>query len=298
MTDVTEAGKTGFAPPPPQVPDALRMAADFTEPPTQVEPPKPESAPPPAKFSREIPRGDGSGVERFEAATYEELVDKIANSKAEANKFIGELKGELKSKKVIEPERDVKPAYEIKEPSAADVLALKEGFEADPAAAFKKAFELYTGQTPEQYQQERGQYLSEKQRKEAEVSFVTSHKKDFYNCPENAQKISEFLSKEQLPVTKKNLEYAYQNLADDFVKQVSAPAVADPTLPPPPPVPTVREIPPPPVTIPARFGDRPMDQPGDGGVNAAEMAQIATLPPDQMKARIEQLFRKQRGLAG
>jgi hypothetical protein len=294
MTDITEAGKTGLtAPPPPQVPDAFRMAAEFAEPTVKVEtqnPPTPET-PPPSKFVREIDLKDGSGVQKFEADSWEGLVDKLATAQENATKKIRELS----ARKPIEPEREVKPAYEIKEPSAADMLALKEGFEADPAAAFKKAFELYTGQTPEQYQQERGQYLSEKQRKEAENAFLAAHKKDFVNNPENAQKIGEFLTKEQLPVTKKNLEYAFQNLQDDFVKPVQAPAV---NLPPPPPVPTVRDIPPPPVTIPARFGDRPMDQNEPGGVNAAEMAQIAQLPPEQMKARIEKLFRKQRGLAG
>ncbi len=298
MTDITEAGKTGLtAPPPPQVPDALRMAAEFSEPTVQAAPQTPPTqpeTPPPSKFVREIDLKDGSGVQKFEADSWEGLVDKLATAQENATKKIRELS----ARKPIEPEREVKPAYEIKEPSAADMLALKEGFEADPAAAFKKAFELYTGQTPEQYQQERGQYLSEKQRKEAENSFVAAHKKDFYNCPENAQKIGEFLTKEQLPVTKKNLEYAYQNLEADFVRQqVSAPVV-NPALPPPPPLPRVQDIPPPPVTIPARFGDRPMDQPDAGGVNAAEMAQIAQLPPEQMKARIEQLFRKQRGLAG
>jgi hypothetical protein len=293
MTDITEAGETGLTAPPPQVPDALRMAAEFAEPPAQAviqTPPTPETTPP-SKFVREIDLKDGSGVQKFEADSWEGLVDKLATAQENATKKIRELS----ARKPIEPEREVKPAYEIKEPSTADMLALKEGFEADPAAAFKKAFELYTGQTPEQYQQERGQYLSEKQRKEAENAFLAAHKKDFVNNPENAQKIGEFLTKEQLPVTKKNLEYAFQNLQDDFVKPVQAPAV---NLPPPPPVPNVRDIPPPPVTIPARFGDRPMDQNEPGGVNAAEMAQIAQLPPEQMKARIEQLFRKQRGLAG
>ena len=283
MTDVIDAGKAGFAPPPPTVPDALRMAAEFTEPPkppTQVDPPAP------AKVFREIDLKDGSGVQRFEAATYEELADKMA----EAHKHATVKIRELSQRKPIEPERDVKPAFELKPPSEADMLALKEGFDADPAAAVKKAFQLFTGQTPEEYQTERAQFAADQQRKQAEVAFLKTHK-DFNNCPENAAKISEFLSKEQLPVTKRNLEYAYQNLEASFVKTVQA----GPVDLPPPPVPTVRDIPPPPVTIPARFGDRPMDTTGIEGVDAAEFAKIATLPAAEMKARIEQLFRKQRG---
>src|SRR6266705_5063177 len=139
MTDITEAGKTGItAPPPPQVPDALRMAAEFAEPPAQAVTPTPPTpaTPPPSKFVREIDLKDGSGVQKFEADSWEGLVDKLATAQENATKKIRELS----ARKPIEPEREVKPVYEIKEPSAADMLALKEGFEADPAAAFKKAF--------------------------------------------------------------------------------------------------------------------------------------------------------------
>lgn len=294
MTDITEAGKTGLSAPP-TVPDALRMGAEFAESPATAEPQKPpiESATPSAKVFREIDLKDGSGVQRFEAETYEALVDKLAQAQENATKKIRELS----ARKPIEPEREVKPAFEVKPPTEAEILALKEGFDADPVTAWKKMFQTFTGESPEEYQQRRASMEADTQRKSAETAFVNAHKKDFYNCPENAAKIGEFLTKEQLPVTKKNLEYAYQNLQESFVTQVSAPPLVA-ALPPPPPVPTVRDIPPPPVTIPARFGDRPMDPSGDGGVNAAEMAQIATLPPEQMKARIEQLFRKQRGQAG
>jgi hypothetical protein len=285
MTDVIDAGKAGFAPPPPTVPDALRMATEFADaPPAAIQ--TPPTTPPPAKVFREIDLKDGSGVQRFEADTYEALVDKLATAQENATKKIRELT----QRKPIEPEREVKPAFELKPPSEADMIALKEGFDSDPAAAVKKAFQLFTGQTPEEYQTERAQFAADQQRKQAEVAFLKSHK-DFNNCPENASKISEFLSKEQLPVTKRNLEYAYQNLEESFVKTVQAQPV---TLPP-PPMPTVRDIPPPPVSIPARFGDRPMDTTGIEGVDAAEFAKIATLPAAEMKARIEQLFRKQRG---
>lgn len=296
MSDVTDAGKPGFAaPPPPTVPDALRMGADFAVPPAP--PAQPDSTatpqPPPTKFVREIDLKDGSGVQHFEAETWEGLVDKLATAQENATRKIKELS----QRKPVEPEREVKPIYEVKQPSESDLMALKEGFNSDPAAAFKKAFEVFTGQSPEAYQQERAQYLADQKRKQDEVAFLNSHKKDFYNCPENAQKITAFLGKENLQVTKRNLEYAYQNLADDFVKQqISAPVVT-PELPPPPSKPNVREIPPPPVSIPARFGERPMEAADAGGVNAAEFAKIASLPPDQMKARIEQLFREQRGSA-
>jgi hypothetical protein len=288
MSETTESGNPGFAsPPPPVVPDALRMGADFAVAPAPQQA-IPTSQQPPSespKVYREIDLKDGSGVQRFEAATYEELVDKLATAQENATRKIRELS----QRKPVEPEREVKPAFEVKQPSPADMLALKEGFDADPATAIKKAFEMFTGQTPEEYQSERAAYLTDRQRKDAEVKFLASHK-DFYNCPENAQKISELLSKENLQVTKRNLEWAYQNLQDDFVKPNQVPVKVEANLPP-PPEPKAREIPPPPVTIPARFGERPMESADLGGVNAAEFAEIAKLPPDQMKARIETLFR-------
>ena len=91
------------------------------------------ATPPPSKFVREIDLKDGSGVQKFEAESWEGLVDKLATAQENATKKIRELS----ARKPIEPEREVKPVYEIKEPSAADMLALKEGFEADPVAAWK-----------------------------------------------------------------------------------------------------------------------------------------------------------------
>src|SRR5262249_49336249 len=105
----------------------------------------------------------------------------------------------------------------------------------------------------------------------------------------NARKIYGFLEKEGLPVTKKNLEYAFQELNSEFVR----PAVLPP--PPVPPVtPSVREVPPPPVAIPANFGER-VEVPANGGMDAAEMQRSATLPPAEMKSRIEAMFRRQMG---
>lgn len=293
MAELTEAGTTGLTAP---TPTQSMMAKDFPDPPVPpspaAEPPVAPSAPaPPQKFTRDIDLKDGSGVQHFEAETWEGLVDKLATAQEHATRKIRELSQRPK----IEPEREVAAPKGPKELSAAELVALKES--GDPVAIFNKLFEARMGRTPEQVSAELNEFDSTKQRQEAERSFVAKHKDDFYNCPENAQKISAFLNKENLPVTKRNLEYAFQEIGDGFTKKAE-PVTAN--LPPPPPAPgqpVTREIPPPPVTIPANFGERVEVRTDAGGVDAAEYAKIAAMPPDQMKARIEQLFRSQRGQA-
>lgn len=293
MPELTEAGATGITA---QTPTQSMMAKDFPDPP----PPPPaavEAVPPaqppaaPQKFARDIDLKDGSGVQHFEAETWEGLVDKLATAQENATRKIRELSQRPK----VEPEREVPSPRTPKELSPAEIIALKEA--ADPVAVFEKIFEAKIGMKPDQLLAQMTEFELSKQRQEAERSFVAKHKDDFYNCPENAGKISALLAKENLPVTKRNLEYAYQELANDFVKKEAA---VSPNLPPPPVPPgqpIVRDIPPPPVTIPANFGERVENRTDAGGVDAAEYATIASLPPDQMKARIEQLFRKQRGSA-
>lgn len=293
MPELTESGATGITA---QTPTQSMMAKDFPDPP----PPPPaavEAVPPaqtpaaPQKFARDIDLKDGSGVQHFEAETWEGLVDKLATAQENATRKIRELSQRPK----VEPEREVPAPRAPKELSAAELIALKES--GDPTAIFNKLFEAKMGRSPEQVAAELDEFTQTKQRQEAERSFVAKHKDDFYNCPENAGKISALLAKENLPVTKRNLEYAYQELANDFVKKEAA---VSPNLPPPPVPPgqpIVRDIPPPPVTIPANFGERVENRTDAGGVDAAEYAKIASLPPEQMKARIEQLFRSQRGSA-
>lgn len=293
MPDLTEAGNVGIVAPP--QPATSMMSRDFPEPPPPPAPevPPPATPPPPttSKFVREIPGVNGV-VEKFEADSYEALVDKIANAKEHANRKIAELSTRPK----IEPEREAPQTRQPKPFTDAELLALKEGLTADPVAAFNKLFEAQIGASPEVVRTKLDELDAQKRRTEAEQAFLSKHKDDFYNCPENAQKINALFQKEGLPVTKKNLEWAYQELQESFVKPGSAASVALPP-PPVPPGPVTREIPPPPVTIPANFGERVVPVTAEGGVDAAEMAKIAALPPEQMKARIEQIYRSQRGSA-
>lgn len=294
MADLTEAGTVGLTAP---TETTSMMAGDFPAPPPAppaVEAPAAVVAPPvPQKFSRDIDLKDGSGVQHFEAESWEGLVDKLATAQENATRKIKELS----TRPRIEPERDVPQPRTPKPLSEAEIIALREASAADPVATFNKLFEAQIGESPEQVRAKLTELDSQKRRVEVELDFIAKHKDDFFNCPENAQKINALFAKEQLQVTKKNLEWAFQELNESFVKPPGATPQAVLPPPPAPPTPTVREIPPPPVTIPANFGERVVPVTEAGGVDAAEMAKIATLPPEQMKARIESLFRQQRGLA-
>ncbi len=261
--------------------EVLQMEKDFPPPPPPpVETPKVET--PPDK--KEVVMDLGNG-EVFKGETWEEVAKKLGEGKKHATDKIKELT----QRKPVEPEKELK--YEALQPkplSEADVLAIKEGFNADPLAAFRKMFAAETGITPEEDRAQENARREQQARLEAERAFVNAHKDDFVPNAENSQKIYSILQKEGLPVTKRNLEWALQQAGEVVKPQPVS------ELPPPPPKPTVREIPPPPVSISANFGERVETGPGDGGVDAAEMAKIATLPPAEMKTRIEELFRRGR----
>ena len=145
MADLTEAGTVGLTAP---VPTTSMMAGDFPPPPPAppaVDPPAPVVTPPvPQKFTRDIDLKDGSGVQHFEAESWEGLVDKLATAQENATRKIRELSTRPK----IEPERDVPQSRTPKPLSEAEILAVKEGLTADPVATFNKLFEAQIGESP------------------------------------------------------------------------------------------------------------------------------------------------------
>ena len=82
--------------------------------PAKVDPPAATTTEPPApkRFRREIDLGDGSGIQRFEGATLDELVDNLAEAQRNATKKIREQAAQIKAK-----EQPAKP------PSAEERLA-------------------------------------------------------------------------------------------------------------------------------------------------------------------------------
>lgn len=268
-------------------PDKLRMASEFDVPAQVEEPPKAPETPAP-KFVREIDLKDGSGVQRFEAESWEGLVDKLAQAQEHATRKIRELGRDTRRR---EPEKQSSDWSELKPQvlKAEDVLQL----EKNPHELFRRMYQAEFGLTPEEARQRENQRRQQEAEISAQNEFVQKHR-DYNPTPQNAEKMMRFLASQNLPVSRRNLDYAFEELRNEMTSQ------------PPPPPPARREeasaepparpqpnISSPPAFLRPSLGGRAEAEPG-GGNDAAEIARIAQLPPAEMKARIEQIFRQSR----
>lgn len=90
------------------------VAPPVTQTTTEVTPPATEDTKP-KRFRREIDLGDGSGVQKFEGATLDELVEKLVEAQRHATRKIREQETRLKANE--------KPAAPLKPVSAEERLA-------------------------------------------------------------------------------------------------------------------------------------------------------------------------------
>lgn len=272
--------------------DKLRITEEF-EVAAAAEPAREEKSAEPQEFVREVDLGDGSGKQRFVGKTYEELLDKFVQAQVNATRKIQELSRERKG--VRQPEQRSSDWEEVKP----QPVQLKPN-EAEQMDFFRRAFQSEFGMSPQDFVVRE----NDRRRREAETraanEFVRSHQ-DFYNSNENAQKIYRFLEAQNLPVSKRNLDYAYGELQGELSGRPSA--TPTPSAGPSPsavveepkPASPERQVSPPPSFLRPSLGGRAQIDTG-GGLDAAEVARIAQLPPAEMKARIEQLNRQSRGL--
>jgi hypothetical protein len=124
----------------------------------------------------------------------------------------------------------------------------------------------------------------------AQNDFVRRHQ-DYNPTTQNAEKMIRFLAQQNLPVSKRNLDYAFEELRTELAPQVAVtpPAQREPA----PPARPQPENSSPPAFLRPSLGGRAQEETA-GGNDAAEIARIAQLPPAEMKARIEQIFRQSR----
>lgn len=167
--------------------------------------------------------GDPVGREQtFTGASLEEVTEKL--SAAHENASVQYYK-ERKARK-FEDMIDVDPAqplrkYEGKPLSAAELIALQKQLN-DPAGlttAFRKMIEAEFG-APIETIRERLQWTEFQERDnlmdQAVTAFLQDHP-EYYNHNRNRDDMSTWLEKRGLPVTRKNLESAYQALKDDLI---------------------------------------------------------------------------------
>lgn len=247
-----------------------------------------EAAPAPAKqkFFREIDLGDGSGKQRWEADTAEELLDKVMQAQVNATKKIQELSRERRGR--AEPEKlssDFRPLQPV---------ALKpeeiEPLQKNPHELFRRMFQAEFGMSADEFRLRENERRRVESELVAQDQFVQAHP-DYVRTQDNAKKILTFLRQENLPVSKRNLDYAFGELREELVAAAasSATPVAEPA-----PAPA-RESSSPPSSLRPSFGGRAPSGDSGGGIDAAEIARIERLSNlGDIKSRIEELHRQSR----
>lgn len=157
-------------------------------------------------YRREIDLGDGSGVQVFEGASYDELIDKFAKAQENATRKIRELtaarKVEEEKKPVRTPEQEWLLSQEMLANPTSTVSKIFEEVVGMPATAFKTKM-----QRLEAF--ERAQ--SEEQ---AAQQFLVKHP-EYVPSARNAQKIEKYVRTYQLDGTKaESIEKAYADLVE------------------------------------------------------------------------------------
>lgn len=275
--------------------DKVGLAQEFEDVPAPAqENPPAEQTQAPQKFSREI--DVGGRLQRFEADTYEGLIDKLVEAQTHATKKLHELSQERKAK---EPEKVSSDWQEVR-PSRLAPDELNQ-LQSNPYEMMRRVFQAETGLSFEDFRERENAQRRAQAEAAAQDAFVRKYP-EYNPSPENAQKILRLLEHENLPLSKRNLEWAYGELRDQLaVREEAAPGrrvssqaserpAAEPVPAPAQPVERTRSTPP--SFVRANFGEPPLR---DGGGQEAEIERIArssSLP--EMKARIEQYFRQSR----
>lgn len=142
-------------------------------------------------YRKEIDSGDGSGVDVYEADSLEELVDKIAEGKRNANKKIRELAQKVK----VEDTR-------TEQQKADDEYVISQRMAKEPSKTVKEIVQ--------QVLEER---IAQTQRSEkVQSDFVTTHL-DYVRTPANGEKLAKWCQTHGYQeFTAENLEKAYQDL--------------------------------------------------------------------------------------
>ncbi len=196
-----------------------------------VEPEKePVVAGEPKKFVKEIDLGDGGGVQKFEADTEAELIDKLVEAQTNATKEIRKLQRSRpkvrpqRSEKVVEPERP------FAEPTVSqqDDLEYATQLSVNPSRVFAKLFEASTGLRIDDLRATKekvGEMVSQMEEQSQAQAFINSTP-EFKPSKANSDALLGILEDEELPVTQQNLSYAYQQAMDGALLEL--PAVPEP----------------------------------------------------------------------
>jgi hypothetical protein len=170
----------------------------------------------------------------------------------------------------------------------------------DQKQLFRKMFQAEVGLTPNEFLAQENRRRQQQAEADAQNHFVRKFASEYNPTPDNATKIYRFLEAQNLPISKANLEYAFQELRGELAGKASpevqttvASAGTQEAQKPAPAEEARKGIPSPPTFIRPSVGARG-EMRVEGEIDAAEFGRIAQLPPSEMKARIEQIFRQSR----
>ena len=227
---------------------AARKAGTFVEPAEEVEPVEPEITEgtpepvpgieePPAPqdvveepvhegekpsgkrtvYIKKIDLGDGN-VQTFKASTKDELIEKIFNAQVNASKRIKELKAEnRKIAQSVQPDPETPSrTYQPRDLSEDEEIEVINKLQSSPKEAVAKTIEALFGGSIDEIRADISYGRQAKQREEILASgrqFMQAHP-EYPVTSQNEKLMGEYLQKNKLAWTLKNLEIAYADLQE------------------------------------------------------------------------------------
>ncbi len=168
-------------------------------------------------YIKKIDLGDGN-VQTFKASTKDELIDKIFNAQVNASKRIKELKAEnRKLAQSVQPDPE-KPTrqYQPRDLSEDEEIEVINKLQSSPKEAVAKTIEALFGGTMDEIRADIAYGRQAKQREEILAvgrQFMQEHP-DYPVTAQNEKLMGEYLQKNKLAWTLKNLEIAYADLQE------------------------------------------------------------------------------------
>jgi len=180
----------------------------------------------------------------------------------------------------------------------AEILQLAELEQSDPLQAHRIKMEAVYGVTPESFAQAIDRQNNADAKRiadEAAFQFQADHEDDWLPSPGNTALIDKYLKERGWPVTRNNLEIAFQDLAAQ--RKLTMPAPETPETPPTPQAQQVVEevvVPPPPPVSPGSSAAPRSQAKTEADLVREAAAFIREGPLDEARASLTDAFRRQR----
>jgi len=180
--------------------------------------PKPANQTRRVVYTKTVDLGDGSQPQVFKAATKDELIEKIFNAQVNASKRIHQLKEE--NRKLLQqvqpdPEKPVR-GYEPRTLTQEEELELVNDLQTNPSNALGKAIEALLGAPLDVIKEDLSYGRQAKQKdsiREIGQQFLAAHP-EYPVTSQNEKRMAEYIQKNKLAWTLKNLELAFSDLVE------------------------------------------------------------------------------------